>query len=102
MKINFKGILEGVWNSVFVKESIEQVAKERLTICHGCDKNSDHAKTLGYKTFRPDFHCSLCGCNLELKTRSLSEVCPAGKWEAQLTNEEELKLQEKLQHDSKS
>jgi len=102
MKINFKGILEGVWNSVFIKESIEQISQERLNICKACDKNSDNAKRLGYKTFRPDFHCSLCGCNLELKTRSLSEVCPSGKWGAYLTDTEELELQEKLKNDSYS
>lgn len=102
MKINFKGVFEGAWNAVFIKESIEQVSKQRLAICKGCDKNSEMAKLLGYKTFRPDFHCALCGCNLELKTRALSEVCPSGKWEAHLTNEEELELQEKLKNDSNS
>jgi hypothetical protein len=37
-----------------------------------------------------------CGCCLALKTRSLSSECPKGHWKAELTQEEEDKLNEKL------
>lgn len=37
-----------------------------------------------------------CGCSLSLKTRALSSECPLGKWKAELTEEEEDKLNEKL------
>jgi hypothetical protein len=37
-----------------------------------------------------------CGCSLEFKTRSLSSECPLGKWKAELTEEEENQLKQKL------
>lgn len=37
-----------------------------------------------------------CGCSLKFKTRSLSSSCPKDKWDAELTEEEEDKLKEKL------
>lgn len=102
MKIDFKGILEGVINSVFVRESIEKIAEERTAICRGCPVNSDIAKKNGYTTFRPDFHCTNCGCDIHFKTRSLSQVCPLGKWKAEITQEQENELDKKLSDESKS
>lgn len=100
MKISIKGILEGAWNSVFVKESIEEVAKERNEICKGCAMNSEHAKRFNnYKTFRPDFHCTVCGCDLHMKTRSLSSECPLGKWKALGSQEEEYQLTQKIENE---
>lgn len=101
MKLSIKGILEGIWNSVFIKEEIEKVAKERMEICNGCALNSDWRKKFDkYKTFRPDFHCTVCGCDLHLKTRALSQECPLGKWKAQMTQEEEFELTKKLEDES--
>lgn len=98
MKISIKGILEGAWNSVFVKDEIEKVAKQRDDVCRGCAMNSDHAKRFNkYKTFRPDFHCTVCGCDLHMKTRSLSSSCPLGKWEALGSQEEEYELTKKIE-----
>jgi hypothetical protein len=37
-----------------------------------------------------------CGCSLSLKTRALSSDCPLGKWKAELTEEEENQLNQKL------
>lgn len=37
-----------------------------------------------------------CGCSLSFKTRALSSECPKGYWKAELTEEEENKLNEKL------
>jgi hypothetical protein len=103
MKIDFKGILEGAWNSVFVKESIEKIANERDAICRGCSENSDHAKKYkGYKTFRPDFHCTVCLCDLHMKTRALSQACPKGKWLAQTDEESAYEIQQKLEKDGES
>ena len=100
MKISIKGILEGTWNSIFVKERIEEIAKQRDEICRGCSMNSDHAKRFNkYKSFRPDFHCTVCGCDLHLKTRALSQECPLGKWKAHISQEEEFELTRKLQED---
>lgn len=104
MKISLKGILEGTWNSIFIKESIEKIAQERIKVCEECPLNSTaQKKNNNYKTFRPDFHCRDCGCNLHAKTRSLSEKCPQGRWVAQLSQEEEFELTKKLKdetHDS--
>lgn len=103
MKIDFKGIMEGVWNSVFVKNNIEVISRERLAVCKGCSFNSDHQKTFNnYKTFRPDFHCTDCGCNLQTKTRALSQSCPKGKWLAQITEDEEGEINRKLYEDQQN
>lgn len=100
MKLSIKGILEGTWNSIFVKKEIEEIANQRDEICRGCSMNSDHAKRFNkYKTFRPDFHCTVCGCDLHLKTRALSQECPLGKWEAHMSQEEEFELTKKLEQD---
>lgn len=100
MKINLRGILEGMWNSIFIREEIEKVANERQAICKDCPMNSDHAKRFNkYKTFRPDYHCVSCGCNIVGKTRSMSEYCPLGKWDAQMSKEEEDELTKKLEED---
>lgn len=37
-----------------------------------------------------------CGCSLSLKIRSLSSACPKNKWLAELTQEEEDLLNQKL------
>jgi len=37
-----------------------------------------------------------CGCSLGFKTRALSSECPLGKWGAELTEEEEDQLKQKL------
>lgn len=97
MKIDFRGLLEGAWNSVFVKESIEEVHKERLQMCEKCVYNSTVMKEqTNYKTFRPDFHCTLCGCNLDMKTRCMACECPIQKWRALISEEEENMITSKL------
>jgi hypothetical protein len=94
MKIDFKGLLEGAWNSIFVKEEIETICNNRMIICLHCD----HRKK---RTIIPfDWHCDLCGCNLEMKTRCLSCECPIKLWEAQVSEEEENKIEEKLKSQS--
>jgi hypothetical protein len=84
-----------------VKKEIEEIANQRTEICKGCSMNSEHQKKFNkYKTFRPDFHCTVCGCDLHLKTRSLSSECPLGKWKALGTQEEEYELTKKLESGS--
>jgi hypothetical protein len=97
MKIDFKGLLEGAWNSVFVKDSIEKVHHERIEICRKCPFNSIIMKEEnGYKSYRPDFHCTICGCNLDMKTRCMACECPTHKWEALVTEEQEKEIITKL------
>lgn len=89
-------ILDGVANSLFIRESIEQVALERTSICESnrCgfyDKEgiSDKVNIPGVSS------CGVCGCVIHLLTRSMHSKCSLhelGKqplWESQLTKEEE-------------
>lgn len=96
MKINLKNILEGAKNSIFIKEAIEIVSKERMKICNDCEHESDYARFRGEKFMRPDNFCKICSCNLHWKTRCLSEECPLKKWEAEVSDEEDKAIQEKL------
>ena len=99
MKIDIKGILEGAKNSIFIKDEVEAIAKERISICRRCDFNSEVAKEKGENILRGDEHCLKCGCNLHLKTRALSAQCPLDppKWTALATNEESMKIMEVLE-----
>lgn len=83
-------ILEGIKNYLFTSDTIEQIAQERYTICQGCPS----IDLIGTSCLAPGSNpcCSNCGCSLKFKTRSLSSECPAGKWKALMTEEEEEKL----------
>ena len=91
-------ILEGITNSIFKKEDVEEVASYRMQICRKCHLYD----TLGNGCIVPGTQpcCNEkaggCGCSLALKTRSLSSDCPLNKWKAILSEEEEDKLKEKL------
>jgi len=102
MKINVKNILTGAINSVIIKEEIEIVAKEREKICSDCEWQSENAKLRGYKTYRPDTFCTDCLCNLHMKTRVLSEKCPMNKWSAEVSDEEDEKIQEILKKENEA
>lgn len=92
MKIDFKGLMEGVKNSVFINQEVEKVAAERIAICRACPLNSKNVKNIG----RLDEYCTDCGCNLHFKTRCLSCSCPKDKWVAILSDKEDEELQQKL------
>lgn len=87
-------ILEGVKNSIFKTEHVEEIAFFRNEICRFCE----FIDTDGSKCAVPGTQpcCSKCGCSLHLKTRSLSSECPEGFWKAELTEEEEDKLKQNL------
>jgi hypothetical protein len=91
---NRNAIYEGIKNSVFVKEDIEQIAHERMDICKKCPQ----LDTKGLECVMPGTQpcCSECGCSLKFKTRALSSACPLQKWKEVLTEEEEITLKEKL------
>ncbi len=94
---NRKAILEGIKNSVFKKEQIEQVAAERKAVCDICpdlDKEGSSCLVPGTQPC-----CGQCGCSLEFKLRSLSSSCGNEKeprWHALLSQEEEDALNEQL------
>ena len=74
-----------------MKQQIKAVANERMAICETCDFHSKHHKTL-----RPDAHCTDCGCTLSAKVSCLSCSCELNvpKWEAVLTDQQEMLLEE--------
>lgn len=74
-------------NNVFKSDHVEAIYNDRLSICNSCE-NKDNE---GLKCAIPETHpcCSLCGCSLSIKLRSLSTECPANKWSAVVTQQEE-------------
>ena len=109
MHFDWKGIVEGAWNSVFVKDSIEELSKERTAICRECPHNSENVKKTGVTINRPDEYCTLCGCNLHMKTRALSQTCPdkPPRWLKVMEETEEWRvdaklMEEKLEHGKKT
>lgn len=64
----FNEIVSGWKNYIFKNKEIENIAKERLKTCLSCDKI-----TLKNK-------CSVCGCYVPAKVRSLNSKCPNKKW----------------------
>lgn len=91
-------ILEGIANSIFKREDVEAVAEYRMFICKNCELYDEEGKGCTVPGTSPCCNENLggCGCSLSLKTRALSSDCPLGKWGAELTEEEEDKLNEKL------
>lgn len=95
---NIKHILEGIKNTVFVKEEVEKIALERYEICKACPKNStnkdkkDFDPGKWFSALRPDEHCSMCACNIHAKVRSLHTACPIDKWPAVATPQEAAKI----------
>jgi len=91
-------ILEGIANSIFKKEDVEEIAQHRMQICIRCALYDMQGEGCMIPGTQPCCNEKLggCGCSLSLKTRALSSECPLGKWKAELTEEEEDKLNEKL------
>ncbi len=91
-------ILEGIKNSIFVREEVEKIAQTRLEICQVCPKSSGNKNKdffdpgKYYSALRPDDHCSECACNIHAKTRSLHTSCPINKWPAVASKEEAAKI----------
>lgn len=86
---NIDKIAEGVLNEVksefnLLSEAEQEEITRRRLICNTCPLNSLLAKTSkeykelyneNYNTDRDDLHCSICACNLQMKTSSLSSNC---------------------------
>jgi hypothetical protein len=87
---NRKQILEGITNSIIRDEFVEHVSSDRMIICDVCPNKDVEGKECLVHGTQPC--CSLCGCSLAFKTRSLSSECPDGKWKALMTEEDEDKL----------
>ncbi len=96
-------ILEGIVNSVFKQEHIEEIAQERMSICesnvcglYDANGESERAVVKGSPA------CAGCGCKLEFKTRAMASACYLGEmgehplWVAVLSPAEADILHERL------
>jgi hypothetical protein len=91
-------IIEGITNSVFKREDVEEIAQQRMQICMNCalyDVQGDGCMVPGTQPCCNE-KMGGCGCSLGFKTRSLSSACPKGYWDAELNEHEEDQLNEKL------
>jgi len=91
---NKSKIIDGVKNNLFKKEHVEIIATKRLNICKSCEEFDGNGKTCLMPGTQPC--CGLCGCSLAFKTRSLSSKCDINKWIAEVTEEEEDVINDKL------
>jgi hypothetical protein len=91
-------ILEGVTNSIFKREDVEDIAAQRLHTCHMCLLYTEKDEGCMVSGTGPCCNQKLggCGCSLKFKTRSLSSECPKGYWKAEISQEEEDLLNQKL------
>lgn len=91
-------ILEGVKNNLFKKEDVEEIAQTRLKICYACETFDLEGKGCMVPGTQPCCNQDKggCGCSLSLKTRSLSSSCPLDKWPAEVTEQEEDLIKQKL------
>lgn len=90
-------ILEGITNKVFKKEHVEVIANERMEICKKCPNIDLSGKSCTVPGTQPC--CSVCGCSLSLKTRSLSSSCDNNFWTAVLSDEEADALNKQIEED---
>lgn len=95
-------ILEGITNSIFLREDVEEIAKERNVICKSniCNSYDITGEGCVIPGSQPccDQRNGGCGCSLKFAQRSLSKECPKGFWDIVLTPEEEEKLKEKISY----
>lgn len=87
-------ILEGIKNSVFTSEHVEEIAKERDSICQSCpfiDRSGSSCIVPGTQPC-----CGKCGCSLHFKQRSLSSSCDDRRWDAVLSQDEDDNLTNSL------
>ena len=71
---NKKKILSGVKNLLIKDKIIEEIAEARQAICNSCKFKSKECAALISEC------CSVCGCSLKFKTRSIESSCPKDKW----------------------
>ena len=90
--------MEGVTNSIFKKEDVEEIAQQRMQICFFCDLYTESDKGCMVPGTTPCCNKELggCGCSLSLKTRALSSECPKGHWTSEVSQEEEDMINQKL------
>ena len=69
-------IWQGIKNTVFKRDSVEIIAKKRISICRSNVCGFYDEKGSSEKAYiKGKEACSGCGCNLDWKTHSLSSSC---------------------------
>jgi hypothetical protein len=106
--MNFLEVFEGWKNDILpperLKELIETISTERLTICTSCeayDTTGSGCAMPGLPTPCCNKNIKIgnhqgCGCPLQKKTKCLSCACPASKWLTISTAEQEEFINNKL------
>jgi len=91
-------IIEGITNSIFKKEDVEEIAKHRMSICRICKLYTTSNDGCMVEGTTPCCNQTMggCGCSLTFKTRSLSSDCPMGLWKKVMEEHEEDLLKQKL------
>jgi hypothetical protein len=78
-----ENILNGWQNFIAKSEVTEKLAKERATICAGCDSNVKSKLLIFVKDSLKEvegYKCKECECPSSFKIRSIKEKCPLNKW----------------------
>jgi hypothetical protein len=79
-----RNIVNGWTNLAFPTKEVEALALERAEVCSKCPfavKSGMYSVVVDNKTTQiQGMKCSLCGCGLSAKVRSVDERCPEGKW----------------------
>ena len=91
---NIKEVYEGVKNSMFKRDYVEQIADHRWQICKECEYLDTDGKDCAAPGTQPC--CADCGCSLAFKTRALSSSCPKSKWKELMSEQEEKILFDQL------
>lgn len=106
---NRSKIWEGLKNNVFKQDHIETIYNERLAICTACKLYDPKGEGCVIGGTQPCCNKNLtiedvidglekqgCGCSLSLKLRSLSSDCPARKWLAVTTSQDEDMIKQQI------
>jgi len=72
---------------MWANPQVEKIAKNRLEICGECPKRSNYPGPVNMKS-----QCTLCGCWIEAKTRSINSTCPIDKWGGEKIEDEGKKI----------
>lgn len=83
-------IFEGIKNSIFTKDTVEAISKERVDLCKSCENYDVDGKHCVVPRTGPC--CGKCGCSLHLATRSLNYKCPINKWPVYISDDESVEL----------
>jgi|TARA_A200000159_G_C7238591_1_gene303522 hypothetical protein len=83
-------VYEGVKNSIWKDEFVEDIANDRYKKCTSCAMFDVKGLHCAMPKSQPC--CASCGCSLAFKVRSLSSSCPLGHWPEVMSQEDEDKL----------